>query len=54
VTVEKPKVRFVEAQTLTRRLQYINEGVEQFWKKWMHLVFKEKLMDGHGRKQEET
>jgi hypothetical protein len=24
--------------------QIFNEGVEQFWKKWMHLVFQEKLM----------
>jgi hypothetical protein len=42
-TVEVPRVRFEEAPSLTRRLQHAEEGVKQFWKKWMHLVFQEKL-----------
>ena len=43
-TVEVPRVRFEEAPSLTRRLQHAGEGVKQFWKKWMHLVFQEKLL----------
>jgi hypothetical protein len=46
--VEIPRIRFEVAPkspTLTRRLlQHMNEGVEKFWKKWMHMVFQEKLM----------
>jgi hypothetical protein len=46
--VEIPRICFEVAPispTLTRRLlQHMNEGVEQCWKKWMHLVFQEKLM----------
>jgi hypothetical protein len=42
--VEVPRVRFEEAPSLTRRLQHAGEGVKQFWKKWMHLVFQEKLL----------
>ncbi len=28
---------FEEAPSLTRCLQHADEGVKQFWKKWMHL-----------------
>jgi hypothetical protein len=49
-TVEVPRVRFEEAPSLTRRLQHAEEGVKQFWKKWMHLVFQEKLLSRTWRK----
>jgi hypothetical protein len=49
-TVEVPRVRFEEAPSLTRRLQHAGEGVKQFWKKWMHLVFQEKLLSRTWRK----
>jgi hypothetical protein len=49
-TVEVPRVRFEEAPSLTRRLQHADEGVKQFWKKWMHLVFQEKLLSRTWRK----
>jgi hypothetical protein len=49
-TVEIPRVRFEEAPSLTRRLQHADEGVKQFWKKWMHLVFQEKLLSRTWRK----
>ncbi len=49
-TVEVPRVRFVEAPSLTPRLQHAGEGVKQFWKKWMHLVFQEKLLSRTWRK----
>jgi hypothetical protein len=49
-TVEVPRVRFEEAPSLTRRLQHAEEGVKQFWKKWMHLVFQEKLLSWTWRK----
>jgi hypothetical protein len=48
--VEVPRVRFQEAPSLTRRLQHAGEGVKQFWKKWMHLVFQEKLLSRTWRK----
>jgi hypothetical protein len=31
-------------------LQHAGEGVKQFWKKWMHLVFQEKLLSRTWRK----
>ncbi len=49
-TVEVPRVRFEEAPSLTRRLQHAGEGIKQFWKKWMHLVFQEKLLSQTWRK----
>ncbi len=49
-TVEVPRVRFEEAPSLTRRLQHPGEGIKQFWKKWMHLVFQEKLLSRTWRK----
>ncbi len=49
-TVKVPRVRFEEAPSLTRRLQHAGEGVKQFWKKWMHLVFQEKLLSRTWRK----
>ncbi len=49
-TVEVPRVRFEEAPSLTRRLQHADEGVKQFWRKWMHLVFQEKLLSRTWRK----
>ncbi len=49
-TVEVPRVRFEEAPSLTRRLQHAGEGIKQFWKKWMHLVFQEKLLSRTWRK----
>jgi hypothetical protein len=49
-TVEVPRVGFEEAPSLTRRLQHAEEGVKQFWKKWMHLVFQEKLLSRTWRK----
>jgi hypothetical protein len=49
-TVEVLRVRFEEAPSLTRRLQHAGEGVKQFWKKWMHLVFQEKLLSQTWRK----
>ena len=48
--MEVPRVRFEEAPSLTRRLQHAEEGVKQFWKKWMHLVFQEKLLSRTWRK----
>ncbi|MFN9910305.1 MAG: hypothetical protein ACK56F_30035, partial [bacterium] len=45
-----PRVRFEETPSLTRRLQHAGEGVKQFWKKWMHLVFQEKLLSRTWRK----
>ncbi len=48
--VEVPRVRFEEAPSLTRRLQHAGEGIKQFWKKWMHLVFQEKLLSRTWRK----
>jgi hypothetical protein len=49
-TVEVPRVRFEEAPSLTWRLQHAGEGIKQFWKKWMHLVFQEKLLSRTWRK----
>ncbi len=49
-TVEVPRVRFEEAPSLTQRLQNADGGVKQFWKKWMHLVFQEKLLSMTWRK----
>ena len=49
-TVEVPTVWFKEAPSLTRRLQHAEEGVKQFWKKWMHLVFLKKLLSRTWRK----
>jgi hypothetical protein len=49
-TVEVPRIRFEEAPSLTRRLQHAEEGIKQFWKKWMHLVFQEKLLSRTWRK----
>ncbi len=43
-TVAVPRVRFEEATSFSRRLQHADKGVKQFWKKWMHLVFQEKLL----------
>ncbi len=40
-TVEIPRVQ---------RLQHADEGVKQFWRKWMHLVFQEKLLSRTWRK----
>jgi hypothetical protein len=48
--LEVPRVRFEEAPSLTRRLQHAGEDVKQFWKKWMHLVFQEKLLSRTWRK----
>jgi hypothetical protein len=36
-TVEVPRVRFEETPSLTRQLQHAEEGVKQFWKKWMQI-----------------
>ncbi len=53
-TVEVPRVRFEEAPSLTWRLQHADEGVKQFWRKWMHLVFQEKLLSRTWRKAKQN
>ena len=44
-TVEVPQMKFEEAPSLTRRLQYVEEVIERFWNKWKKQVFQGLLLN---------